>query len=136
MADRFVGFDSLHRVLPEADFVILAVPLAPDTAHLVDAAAIGRMKADAVLVNVSRGQVIDELALVEALESGRFMGVALDVFEEEPLSLTSPLWEFERVLITPHNSFGSDRVGKRLFQRLLANLALMKDANEPRKEGV
>lgn len=129
LADRFVGIDSLHQVLPESDFVILAVPLNPDTTHLVGAVAIGRMKADAVLVNVSRGQVIDESALVGALESGRFLGVALDVFEEEPLPFSSRLWEFERVLITPHNSFVSDRVAERMRQLTLANLAAIDRAD-------
>ena len=115
--------DALGSALAAADFVVLTVPLTPDTRHLIDDAALTLMKPDAVLVNVSRGGVIDEVALVRALESGRFAGVALDVFEHEPLDPASPLWGFERVLITPHNSFVSDRTPERLFRLVLTNLA-------------
>ncbi len=123
LADEAISVDALSRALAAADFVVLTVPLTPDTRHLIDAAALTVMKPDAVLVNVSRGGVIDEDALVRALESGRFAGVALDVFETEPLDPASPLWGFERVLITPHNSFVSDRTPERLFRLVVANLA-------------
>lgn len=123
LADETLGVDALGPALAAADFVVLTVPLTPDTRHLIDDAALTLMKPDAVLVNVSRGGVIDEDALVRALESGRFSGIALDVFETEPLDPASPLWAFERVLITPHNSFVSDRTPERLFRLVLTNLA-------------
>lgn len=123
LADEAIGVDALGAALATADFVVLTVPLTPDTRHLIDDATIALMKPDAVLVNVSRGGVIDEDALIRALEAGRFAGVALDVFENEPLDPASPLWGFERVLITPHNSFVSDRTPERLFRLVLSNLA-------------
>ena len=73
------------------------------------------------MINVSRGGVIDEVALIESLKDGKFLGVALDVFEEEPL-LDSPLWDFENVVITPHNSFVSEKVSERLFQLMISNI--------------
>lgn len=125
LADEVVGPDDLASALSLADYVILTVPLTSDTRHMIDEAAIASMKPDALLVNVSRGGVIDGDALVRALEAGRFSGVALDVFEQEPLDTISPLWGFERVLVTPHNSFVSDRTADRLFRLVLDNLTVM-----------
>lgn len=122
LADEVMGVVALRQALALADFVVLTVPLTPDTRHLIDAATIALMRPDAVLVNVSRGEVIDEDALVRALEAGSFSGVALDVFEQEPLDDASPLWGFDRVLVTPHNSFVSDRVADRLMACLTHNL--------------
>ena len=129
LTDRVVAIDALGKVLPEADFVVLTVPLAPDTRYLVDDEMIAVMKQDALLVNVSRGAVVDEDALVRALDEGKFFGVALDVFESEPLDANSALWGYERVLVTPHNSFVSDRTHERLVKLLVANLATYEAAN-------
>lgn len=123
LADEAHGVDALGAALAQADFVVLTVPLTPATRHLIDDAALAQMKPDAVLVNVARGGVVDAAALLRALEAGRFSGVALDVFETEPLDPASPLWGFERVLVTPHNAFVSDRVAERLLRVTLANLA-------------
>lgn len=128
LADEARGVDALDKVLPDADFVVLTVPLTTQTWHLIDEAAIAAMKPDAVLVNVARGAVIDEDALVRALAAGAFAGVALDVFEQEPLGIESPLWGHERVLITPHNSFVSDRTAERLWRLTLANLTAMAES--------
>jgi phosphoglycerate dehydrogenase-like enzyme len=92
----------LHRPLGEADYVVLAVPLTPATTGLMDAKAFDAMRPSAYLVNVSRGRVVDETALVEALRSGRIAGAALDVFAQEPLPPESPLWRLDNVIITPH----------------------------------
>lgn len=135
LADRVVGIDALTHVLPEADFVVLTVPLTPDTRHLVDDDMLAVMKQDAVLVNVSRGAVVDEDALVRALDRGQFRGVALDVFEQETLAEHSPLWGHERVLVTPHNSFVSDRVQERLVNRVLANMSLAMVGEPANPEG-
>ena len=94
----------LHDELPHADVVVIAAPQTSETVHLMGERELALMKRDAVLVNVSRGKLIDEPALVRALESGRLRGAALDVFEHEPLSPDSPLWSREDVLITPHVS--------------------------------
>jgi phosphoglycerate dehydrogenase-like enzyme len=92
----------LGELLALADYVVLALPLTPDTHHLLDAAAIARMRPMARLVNVGRGELVDEAALAAALRDGRIAGAGLDVFEEEPLSEASPLWGLSRVIVTPH----------------------------------
>jgi phosphoglycerate dehydrogenase-like enzyme len=94
----------LNLFLPEADFVVLTCPLTEETENLVDAEALGRMKPSAYLVNVARGRVVDEAALVEALPTRRVAGAGIDVTVEEPLSPNSPLWGMEHVLLTPHTA--------------------------------
>jgi phosphoglycerate dehydrogenase-like enzyme len=96
--------DCLDAELPLADLVILAAPQVPATNYLIGERELALMKDDAVLVNVSRGTLVDETALVRALETGRLRGAALDVFEEEPLPAGSPLWGREDVVVTPHVS--------------------------------
>jgi phosphoglycerate dehydrogenase-like enzyme len=90
--------------LPSADVVVISAPQTAATVHLIDDRALSRMKDDAVLVNVSRGKLIDEAALARALAQNRLRGAALDVFEHEPLDPASPLWDRPDVLITPHVS--------------------------------
>jgi phosphoglycerate dehydrogenase-like enzyme len=84
--------------------VVLTLPATPETERLIDSEALSATKPGAYLVNVGRGRVVDEAALVEALRSGRLSGAALDVFEKEPLPEDSPLWEFENVIISPHST--------------------------------
>ncbi|HEY7033749.1 MAG TPA: C-terminal binding protein [Thermomicrobiales bacterium] len=93
---------TFDEVLAEADYVTVHVPLSAETRHLIDASALAKMKPEAMLINTSRGPVIDESALIEALSSGRLAGAALDVFEEEPLDPASPLLSLEQVVLTPH----------------------------------
>ncbi len=102
--DELLGMEALDEVLPRADHVCLTVPLTRETHHLLDARRLARMRAGAYLYNVSRGAVVEEAALVEALRAGRLAGAGLDVFEEEPLPETSPLWDLETVILTPHVS--------------------------------
>jgi phosphoglycerate dehydrogenase-like enzyme len=96
--------ERLHDELPLADVVVVAAPQTPGTVHLIGERELAMMKEDAVLVNVSRGDLVDERALVRALDTGRLRGAALDVFEHEPLAPDSPLWSRADVLITPHVS--------------------------------
>lgn len=96
--------DRLAELLPRADAWVLALPLVGATRGLFDAAAFERMKPGALFVNVARGGLVDEPALVEALRSGRLGGAGLDVFEREPLPAESPLWSLPNVLVTPHSS--------------------------------
>ena len=96
--------DGLHAQLPSADVVVLAAPQTAATLHLIGARELALMKPGAILVNVSRGKLIDEAALPAALDTGRLRGAALDVFEHEPLDPASPLWERRGVVITPHVS--------------------------------
>jgi glyoxylate/hydroxypyruvate reductase len=101
-ADELYPTGRLHEALGEADYVAVTLPGTPETQHLVDAGAIGAIKPGAYFVNVGRGTVVDEEALVEALESGHLSGAALDVFEVEPLPERCPLWELPNVIISPH----------------------------------
>jgi phosphoglycerate dehydrogenase-like enzyme len=102
--DRVEPVARLHELLAEADFLVVSVPLTAETRGLLDASAFARLKPGAVLVDVSRGGVVGQAALIEALESGRLKGAALDVFETEPLPADNPLWGRENVIITPHCS--------------------------------
>lgn len=94
--------NELHKVLSQVDIVILCVPLNSQTQHMIDAAAFASMKPGAILINVARGPVVDEAALVDALNSGQLSAAGLDVTEFEPLDPASPLWEMSNVIITPH----------------------------------
>ncbi len=94
----------LDRHLPGADFVVVVVPLTADTAGLLGAAELALMKPSARLINVARGAVVDETALISALESGQIAGAALDVFESEPLPPQSPIWSMANVIVSPHMS--------------------------------
>jgi phosphoglycerate dehydrogenase-like enzyme len=98
----FYQRDQLHAMLGECDFVVLTAPLTPDTRHMIDAAALLACKPSAFLVNISRGGLVDEEALVVALRAGQLAGAALDVFEREPLPDDSPLWRMDNVIMTPH----------------------------------
>src|SRR5271169_3677081 len=102
--DRVYPNSQLHEMLPECDYVVVAAPLPPHTRHLLSTPEFNVMKPEAIVMNVGRGPVIDEAALVEALRSGRIRGAALDVFEVEPLPAESPLWDMENVLISAHTA--------------------------------
>ena len=114
--------DEIDGVLNKSDIVILTLPLTDQTHHMMNKYRFKAMRDGSVLVNVSRGGVIKETDLIEALQGNKFLGVALDVFEEEPLNQDSLLWDFDDVIITPHNSFVSDKVNERLFGLIIKNL--------------
>ncbi len=103
-ADELYATQDLHAALREADYVVVTLPGTPETHRLLDAGAISATKRGAYFVNVGRGKVVDEKALVGALESGHLSGAALDVFEEEPLPEESPLWDLENVIVSPHST--------------------------------
>jgi phosphoglycerate dehydrogenase-like enzyme len=114
--------DALGDRLPEADAVVISLPLTPQTTGLLDATAIARIKPGAMLVNVGRGGVLDEPALIDALCSGRLAGAALDVFATEPLAADSPLWELPNVLVSPHTAGLSVYENERLVSLFVENL--------------
>jgi phosphoglycerate dehydrogenase-like enzyme len=121
------GFDTvvhpgmLDMLLKESDFVVLALPLTGDTRYLIGERELGMMKPSAIVINVSRGSVIDEKALIAALKDRRIAAAALDVFEEEPLPSGSPLWKMENVVITPHCAGWGENFKRRYLDILHAN---------------
>jgi phosphoglycerate dehydrogenase-like enzyme len=102
LVDEAVSLDRRAEVMAEADYVVIAAPLTPQTRGLVGAREIAAMKPSAVLINVGRGPIVDEAALVSALEQGRIRGAALDVFTTEPLPSDHPFYRLENVLLSPH----------------------------------
>lgn len=120
--DRILGPDGLPELLAESDFVVLAAPLTPATENLIDGAALAAMKPGAWLINVARGRLIDERALVRALQEGQIGGAILDTFRDEPLPATSPFYDLDNVIVTPHTSWSSGRVLDRSVELFCANL--------------
>ncbi|WP_285629678.1 D-2-hydroxyacid dehydrogenase [Actinoallomurus iriomotensis] len=120
-------FGELHRALADADYVVLAAPLTDLTRDMIDAGALARMRPSARLINVGRGGLVVEKALVDALSEGRIAGAALDVFATEPLAESSPLWTLPNVLVSPHMS--GDTIGWRdeLSGLFLDNLGRYRD---------
>jgi phosphoglycerate dehydrogenase-like enzyme len=98
------GQHELGRFLPACDVLVMAAPLTSETQRLLDAAAIASMKTGAIVINIARGQLVDEPALADALQSGRLGGAVLDVFNAEPLPPDSPFWSLPNVIVTPHNA--------------------------------
>lgn len=120
--DVVVAPDRLWEVLPTADFVVLTCPLTSETEGMIGAAEIGRMKSSAFLINVARGRVVDEPALIKALRDGRIAGAGLDTFYDEPLPSSSALWGMQHVLITPHTAGETRRYEERVIDLLLENM--------------
>lgn len=120
--ERIVGPEGLRQLLAESDFVILAAPLTPETESMIDEAAITAMKRDAWLINVARGKLIDDTALLRALRDNRIGGAALDTFRDEPLPQSSPYWELPNVILTPHTAWSSARVLDRSIDLFCDNL--------------
>lgn len=116
------GPGALERVLPASDFLVVTVPLTEETRGMLGPRELALLPSGAVLVNVARGGVVDEAALVDALRAGRLRGAGLDVFACEPLPDDSPLWSLPNVLATPHVSGASRRFWRRQTDLILANL--------------
>ena len=106
--DRVDGYDDIKNLAAQADFLILIAPYSTVTHHLVNAELLATMKPSAFVLNLARGNLCDEAALIEALQTRRIAGAGLDVFNTEPLAVDSPLWDMDNVLITPHCSGSSD----------------------------
>ena len=119
--DECFPIDELDSVLSKSDIVVITLPNTDKTYHLFDKSKLEKMKKDAYLLNMSRGAVIKEEDLVKHLEEGNLSGAALDVFEEEPLPKTSKLWDIERVVVTSHNSWISDKIGPRRWDMFYEN---------------
>jgi phosphoglycerate dehydrogenase-like enzyme len=112
----------LEYLLSLSDFVSINCDLNPTSYHLVNARALARMKPEAILINTARGPVLDEAALVAALQAGTIAGAALDVFEAEPLPADSPLRGMDNVMLAPHNSNSSPAAWERVHYNTIRNL--------------
>jgi len=121
-ADEMYDVSGLDQVLAESDYVIVTLPLTRETRRMFGREQFARMKKSAMFINIGRGGLVDEQALVEALHSGEIAGAGLDVFETEPLPEDSPLWSMDNVIITPHTAGGSSLYHERAFEIALKNL--------------
>jgi len=106
--DFFYEPDQLCQILPELDYFIIVVPLTAETRAMIDARVLSAMKPTAFFINIGRGEIVDETALIQALQTGKIAGAALDTFWTEPLRKDHPLWEMKNVIITPHVGGMSD----------------------------
>ena len=122
LAEQLFPASKLHEALPQADFVVLAAPETPETHKLIGAREFALMKASAYFLNVSRGALVDEPALISAVEQRKIAGAALDVASQEPLPPESPLWRLDNAFITPHMSAVSEHLWERQTDLLMENL--------------
>lgn len=120
--DEMLLTSSLLEHVGEMDVVVVTAPLLPSTRGLISREVLKAMKQNAVLVNIARGGLIDQQAMIEVLQERKDLFAALDVFEEEPLSQDSLLWKMENVAVSPHNSFVSNGNNKRMFEVMKRNL--------------
>ena len=121
-AEAVVGPADKLALLAWADFVVLATPLTAETENTIDREALRAMKASAFLINIARGEVVDDAALLDALRSGAIAGAGLDTFREEPLPATSPYWAQPNVIVTPHVSGYTARYFERTLELFRDNL--------------
>jgi len=122
MLDRVGGPETLPQLLGESDFIVLAAPLTPETEDMIDAETLTMVKPGAWLINVARGRLIDERALLRALRDGPLGGAVLDTFREEPLPALSSFYELPNVIVTPHTAWSSGRVLDRSVELFCDNL--------------
>ncbi|MBR8700682.1 Erythronate-4-phosphate dehydrogenase [Fusobacterium sp. DD29] len=120
--DKIYSIEMLNQILKTADIVILTVPLTESTHHIINKDNLYLLKEDSILINVSRGGLIDEKVLIDLLKKKSELQVMLDVFEKEPLEEENELWELDNVLILPHNSFVSIDNNERLEKRIIENI--------------
>jgi phosphoglycerate dehydrogenase-like enzyme len=120
--DELFGRDELHAMLREADFLVLAAPHTPETERIIGEAELGVMKPTAVLINIGRGVLVDEDAMIRALQQERLAGAALDVFRDEPPAEDSPLWEMPNVIVSPHSASTVTQENARITELFCDNL--------------
>lgn len=120
--NKCYSIEEIGEILSMSDIVILSIPHTKKTHHLINETTMNMFKKGSCLINISRGSIIDERALTKKLIEGRFRAVALDVFEHEPLPAHSPLWDFENVIITPHNCWVSEMRNERRFAYIYENM--------------
>ena len=123
--------EALHDLLPRADYVILTCPLTPETEKVIDRAAFSAMKPGACLINVARGRCVEEAALIDALRAGTLGSAGIDTTEEEPLAASSPLWDFENAIVTPHTGGETRRYEDNVIDILLENIDRLARGESP-----
>jgi phosphoglycerate dehydrogenase-like enzyme len=121
-ADAVFAPGKLDELLPQAGYVLLCTPVTEATTRIINRARLAKMKPEAYLINVARGTLVDEPALIEALQSRRIAGAALDVFEHEPLPADSPFWSLDNLLITPHTAAVTERLWERHYDLIVENM--------------
>ncbi|MBD8070876.1 D-2-hydroxyacid dehydrogenase [Bacillus sp. PS06] len=114
--DHMYKIDQLNEILPTCDFVVITLPLTNETSRLMGAEQFNLMKPSSLLINIGRGEIVVEDELIEALQQGKIAGAGLDVFEKEPLSPESPLWDLDNVIITPHTSGSTEYYNQRVIE--------------------
>lgn len=134
--DEMFSMTDLEQLLVASDFVVLTVPLLPNTRHLMNAETLQLMKPSAYLINIARGPVVDEEALIHVLHEKRIAGAVLDVFEQEPLPPDHPFWTMENVTVTPHISGRSPLYMTRAVEVFANNLTHFSDGNLDRMHNV
>ncbi|MCM3726209.1 D-2-hydroxyacid dehydrogenase [Neobacillus cucumis] len=117
--DEMYTPEQLDQVLPKCDYVVVTLPHTPETHHLFGVQQFNQMKPSAFFINIGRGELVVEEELISALQEGKIAGAGLDVFETEPLSTESPLWEMDNVIITPHTSGATEHYNKRVVENIL-----------------
>lgn len=120
--DEMHAPERLHEIAPRADWLIVACPLTPETRGLIDAELLARLPHGARVINIARGEIVEEASLVEALRSGRLGGAYLDVFQQEPLPPDSPLWNLPNVIVTPHSAGVAAGNDERIYELFMDNL--------------
>ncbi len=120
--DAVVGHEMLHHALSMSDYNIMITPLTPETYQMIGEKEFCAMKKTSIFINMSRGDTVDEAALINALKTGEIAGAGLDVFHDEPLPATSPLWQMDNVIITPHMAGKSPHYMTRAMEIFCDNL--------------
>ncbi len=124
LPDRIYPVEALATMAKDCDYLVVIVPMTEQTRHLINERVLAAMKPNAILVNVARGGVVDEAALISALAANKIGGAALDVFETEPLPAGSPLWNLDNVIISPHISGNSRTYHEKAAELFIENLKL------------
>lgn len=117
--DEMYAIEQLADILPRCDYVVVTLPLTNDTYHLFSAEQFQNMKPSSFFINIGRGEIVNETDLINALKNNIIAGAGLDVFETEPLSTDSPLWDMENVIVTPHHAGATEHYTERLIETIL-----------------
>lgn len=123
--DHFFNFDNITEAIKISDIIVLTLPLTDKTKNIFDNKMFENFKKNSILVNISRGAIVNQFDLISALQNGQLAGAVLDVFETEPLCADSPIWDMQNVILTPHNSFVGEGNNDRLYKVILDNLRRM-----------